>query len=132
LALNLLRFRLELGQLGFRQRCERLGHGYVFLELSHVVAAHDHRANRQRQHILQSVFHGEGSGPRGSSLKGRLLIQRRRRPGGEDLSPRRDLHADDAQLLLESQRQQIVDEAQVVPVGGVDGHQPGREDWRDR
>ena len=44
-------------------------------------------------------------------------------PTAEDAAARGNLHTDDAHLLFHGQGQQLLLEAEVVRVGGVDGHQ---------
>ena len=104
---------------------------HVLFELRDRVAADDDRADRPRQRVVHGFAHGQRAGLVG--LDGHafprvlLLLDGRRRPGGKDASAAGNLHADDAHLLFDRERQQLVVEAVVVRVGGVHGHEDAVE-----
>ena len=126
-----LRFSNQLSGLAVAERGELAREVDVFFKLSDGVAADDDGADGPGQGVIHCFAHGEGA--RGRCLDGHafpgvlLLLDGRRRPTGEQAAAAGDLHADDAHLALDGQRQKLLVEAVVVRVGGVHGHQNGVE-----
>src|SRR5450759_698729 len=118
-----LRLAGDDGHLGVAQGRVFAGQADVLLQLGHSVDPDDGGADGQGQGVVHGLAHAQGAGTpgdHGAALPGALLsLLGRRDAARPDAAAARELHADDAHLLLHGQGDQLLREAVVEFVRGV-------------